>query len=60
MTKEQIAKITKECKRFGTDIICIADVKTEEVEWLAEPLIPIGKVTTIFGDPGLGKTHFCI
>lgn len=39
-------------------IICMDDVKTERVQWLWKPYIPLGKVTILQGDPGLGKTFF--
>ena len=39
-------------------IICMDDVKTEKVQWLWKPYIPLGKVTILQGDPGLGKTFF--
>lgn len=31
-------------------------VEAEEVEWFWEPYIPLGKVTCIEGDPGIGKS----
>jgi hypothetical protein len=36
--------------------ICLADVEAEEVNWLWTPYIPIGKLSMIEGDPGLGKS----
>ena len=39
---------------------CLADVEPEDVEWLWPPFIPIGKVTSIEGDPGVGKSWFTI
>ena len=38
-------------------VVCLADVEPEEVEWLCEPYIPVGKVTLVEGDPGLGKSY---
>jgi len=37
-------------------ITALADVQSEHVSWLWHPRIPIGKVTILVGDPGLGKT----
>jgi hypothetical protein len=34
----------------------MADVEREEVEWLWHPYIPLGKLTSIEGDPGVGKS----
>jgi hypothetical protein len=34
----------------------MADVEPEPVEWLWEPYIPRGKLTSIEGDPGVGKS----
>ncbi|HBR27912.1 MAG TPA: hypothetical protein DD789_00590, partial [Firmicutes bacterium] len=38
-----------------TEIICLADVEAEEVEWFWYPYIPLGKITLVQGDPGDGK-----
>ena len=37
-------------------ITALADVEPESVSWLWHPRIPIGKLTLLVGDPGLGKT----
>ncbi|WP_454198221.1 AAA family ATPase [Nocardia sp. Marseille-Q1738] len=34
----------------------LADVKPERVDWLWQGRIPLGKVVTLDGDPGLGKS----
>lgn len=34
----------------------MADIQPEPVEWLWEPYIPKGKLTSIEGDPGVGKS----
>ena len=36
--------------------ICMADVKSEPIQWLWPGRIALGKVTMIAGDPGLGKS----
>jgi putative DNA primase/helicase len=35
----------------------LSDVEPEEVRWLWYPYVPIGKVTLVAGDPGLGKSY---
>src|SRR5205085_12252403 len=37
-------------------IVRMADVATEFVRWLWHPYIPLGKITILEGDPGLGKS----
>jgi len=37
-------------------LTCLADVTPERLRWLWPGRIPAGKVTLLFGDPGLGKT----
>ena len=37
-------------------MINMADVAVQEVDWLLYPFIPYGKITIIQGDPGEGKT----
>ena len=37
-------------------IINMADIQSQEIEWLWYPFIPYGKLTIIQGDPGDGKT----
>ena len=32
------------------------DIEPVEVQWLWEPYIPLGKITILQGDPGMGKT----
>ena len=41
---------------FLSPLICLADVEPEMVDWLWKPYIPIGKLSMIEGDPGLGKS----
>jgi 5S rRNA maturation endonuclease (ribonuclease M5) len=42
------------------DIVCLADVEPEEVEFLWFPYLPIGKITFIDGDPSAGKTWLAL
>ena len=37
-------------------VVCLADVAPETVSWLWPGRIPIGKLTVLMGDPGLGKS----
>ena len=41
-------------------LICFADVQPQEVHFLSEPYLPAGKITLLQGDPGGGKTMFCM
>jgi RecA-family ATPase len=38
----------------------LSDVTSEEVTWLWEPYLPLGKISIVEGDPGLGKTFFAL
>jgi archaellum biogenesis ATPase FlaH len=38
---------------------CIANVRPEAVQWLWPGRIPLGELTMIVGDPGLGKSQIC-
>ncbi len=38
-------------------VICLGDVQAEDVKWLWFPRIPLGKLTLLEGDPGLGKSY---
>jgi putative DNA primase/helicase len=39
------------------DLVCLADVPPSAVTWLWEPYIPLGMLTMVSGDPGVGKTY---
>ena len=41
-------------------LVCVADVKPEIVHWLWHPYIPLGKLTILEGDPGLGKSYVAL
>ena len=41
-------------------LISMDTVETENVQWLWYPYIPLGKITTVQGDPGEGKTTFAL
>jgi putative DNA primase/helicase len=38
------------------DLVCLADVPPSAVTWLWKPYIPLGMLTMVSGDPGVGKT----
>ena len=38
----------------------LAEVEPQEVVWLWEPYIPLGKLTILEGDPGVGKTWLAL
>lgn len=40
-------------------VVCLSDVKAEEVQWLWKTFIPIGEFTIIEGIEGLGKSWTC-
>src|SRR5690606_20606847 len=42
------------------NIIRLADVRRERVTWLDPGRIPLGKLTVLDGDPGLGKSTVTI
>jgi hypothetical protein len=37
-------------------LVCVRDIEPEPIEWLWKPYIPLGKVTMLEGDPGVGKS----
>lgn len=41
-------------------IIRLSDVEPQDVSWLWHPYIPLGKLTLLEGDPGLGKTFLAL
>ena len=57
MHDEVIAERT-ESERPTTDgwAICLGDRRPREVRWLWPGRIPLGKITLLSGDPGLGKS----
>jgi archaellum biogenesis ATPase FlaH len=42
------------------EIIRMSDVEQEDVQWLWKPYVPMGKITILQGDPGLGKTFVAL
>jgi hypothetical protein len=43
-----------------TGRVCLADVEPEQVAWLWPGRIPAGKIVTLDGDPGLGKSALAL
>ena len=41
-------------------ILCLADVKSKPVRWLDPRRIPLGKHTSLIGDPGVGKSGIAL
>ena len=42
------------------DLICFDEVKHKAVNWLWYPYLPLGRLTLIVGDPGVGKSYLTI
>lgn len=42
--------------KFAPVVRCVADITPERVRWLWESFVPLGAVTILQGDPGLGKS----
>lgn len=59
-TKEEIKADMKakaaQRPQWQLDVVRMADVEPEDVAWLWHPYVPLGKITFLEGDPGLGKT----
>ena len=49
-------KIESVLGRQLPDDLRMSDVEPEELEWLWPDRIPLGKLTLLAGDPGLGKS----
>ncbi|MCX5673219.1 MAG: AAA family ATPase [Planctomycetota bacterium] len=55
-TTEAPADEAPEAEESRPVLTCLADVQPEILRWLWPARIPLGKVSLLFGDPGLGKT----
>jgi bifunctional DNA primase/polymerase-like protein/AAA domain-containing protein/primase-like protein len=49
-------KPTEQAKKIGGVTRCVADIPPEALRWLWPGRIPLGKLTLLIGDPGLGKS----
>ncbi len=54
--REERIALQAEGNRTETGLVALSSVRPESVSWLWYPYIPIGKVTLIEGDPGIGKS----
>lgn len=52
--KQEIEKPEQKTKKL--QIVNLKNVETENIEFLWKPYIPVGKLTLIDGDPGVGKS----
>ena len=65
-TKEELLRLAEEALGWEPAnkprpvIVRLAEVEPEEVAWLWEPYIPLGKLTILEGDPGVGKTWLAL
>ncbi len=50
-------KDTAKNQREKIPLVCMSDVKEEEITWLYQPYVPRGKVTICAAYPGTGKTY---
>jgi archaellum biogenesis ATPase FlaH len=55
-TPGEPAEADDQPKGRKSTVVCLADIEAEEVSWLWHPYIPIGKLTLLEGDPGVGKS----
>ncbi|MDP9381368.1 MAG: AAA family ATPase [Chloroflexota bacterium] len=56
VSDERIDELMTEGEEPDEVGVLMADVVSEKVEWLWEGRIPLGKLTVLDGDPGLGKS----
>ena len=50
----------KNAQKPRLDIMQMANVGIEHVNWLVYPYVPLGKITLLQGDPGTGKTFVAL
>lgn len=53
---ESARRSADRASRGRADIVRVADVQIERIDWLWPGRIPRGKITVLDGDPGLGKS----
>ena len=64
--EDQLAELANEARLAaptggGGEILeCFADIEPQDLRWLWPARIPLGKLTTISGDPGLGKSFLTL
>lgn len=63
-TKDDLRELRRAAAEYSpaqaANVRCLADVEAETVRWLWPPYIPLGKVTLIEGDPGIGKSWLAL
>jgi hypothetical protein len=47
-------------ERDTARVVCLSDVEPENIRWLWPGWIPLGKLTVLEGDPGLGKSTLAL
>ncbi len=55
-SQARLSRTAGEVDPLALRVACMADVQAEDVSWLWPPYIPIGKLTILEGDPGIGKS----
>jgi len=58
-TREELERMASEALPYHKDaagLVCMAEVEPETVCWLWWPYMPLGKLTLLDGDPGIGKS----
>jgi len=43
-----------------TALTCLGEIAPVPIQWLWQPFFPAGKISLIGGDPGAGKSWFCL
>lgn len=58
---QQLSELRSICAPSSRAVIrSMAEVEKRELQWLWPARIPLGKLTLIGGDPGLGKSHLTV
>lgn len=58
---QRLSRVAQADGRLRRPILtCVADVTPESVKWLFPGRIPLGKLTIVEGDPGLGKSTLLV
>ena len=60
LCRVESAKFTATETREEAIVVRLSDVTPEPVEWLWHERIPLGKLTLLAGDPGLGKSFMTV